>query len=101
MRGAKDDGLEKDLEAFDCWKDHIAQDRILNGDKKDNFWEMGDVGPCGPCSEIHIDLRSDDQRSQIDAKTLVNQDHPQVVEVWNFSFHAIQQKVQWQSRKLT
>ena len=86
FEGAKDDGLEKDLEAYNCWKDHVAEDRILNGDKKDNFWEMGDVGPCGPCSEIHIDLRSDDQRSQIDARTLVNQDHPQVVEVWNLVF---------------
>ena len=86
FEGAKEDNLEKDFEAFNNWKNHIAEDRILNGNKKDNFWEMGAVGPCGPCSEIHIDLRSDAERSKVDARTLVNFDHPQVVEVWNLVF---------------
>jgi alanyl-tRNA synthetase len=86
FEGAKADGLEKDKEAYDCWKVHIAEDRILNGNKKDNFWEMGEIGPCGPCSEIHIDLRSDEERAKVDASTLVNYDHPQVVEVWNLVF---------------
>ena len=86
FEGAKADGLEKDQEAYDCWKVHIAEDRILNGNKKDNFWEMGEIGPCGPCSEIHIDLRSDKDRAIVDARTLVNYDHPQVVEVWNLVF---------------
>ena len=86
FEGAPEDQLGKDIESFDCWKAHIVEDRILDGNKKDNFWEMGEVGPCGPCSEIHIDLRSDQERSQTDAKELVNQDHPQVVEVWNLVF---------------
>ena len=86
FEGAKEDKLDKDQEAYDCWKNHIPEDRILNGNKKDNFWEMGDVGPCGPCSEIHIDLRSIEERARVDARTLVNFDHPQVVEVWNLVF---------------
>ena len=64
----------------------IDSSRIIDGNKKDNFWEMGDVGPCGPCSEIHIDIRSDEERSKVDGKTLVNADHPQVIEVWNLVF---------------
>ena len=86
FEGAKEDNLEKDFEAFNNWKNHIAEDRILNGNKKDNFWEMGAVGPCGPCSEIHIDLRSDAERLKVDARSLVNFDHPQVIEVWNLVF---------------
>ena len=86
FEGAEEDGLSKDTDAFDNWKKHIEEDRILNGSKKDNFWEMGAVGPCGPCSEIHIDLRSDEERIKIDARTLVNLDHPQVIEVWNLVF---------------
>jgi len=86
FEGAKEDNLEKDQEAYDCWKVHVAEERILNGNKKDNFWEMGEVGPCGPCSEIHIDLRSNEERAKVDASTLVNYDHPQVVEVWNLVF---------------
>ena len=86
FEGAKDDKLEKDQEAFDYWNVHVSEDRILNGNKKDNFWEMGEVGPCGPCSEIHIDLRSEEDRTKVDARTLVNADHPQVVEVWNLVF---------------
>ena len=86
FEGAKEDQLEKDQDAYDCWNAHVSEDRILNGNKKDNFWEMGDVGPCGPCSEIHIDLRPDEDRAKVDARTLVNYDHPQVVEVWNLVF---------------
>jgi alanyl-tRNA synthetase len=86
FEGAKEDRLEKDLESFDYWKLYMNEDRIIDGSKKDNFWEMGEVGPCGPCSEIHIDLRPDHERSKIDARTLVNQNHPQVVEVWNLVF---------------
>lgn len=86
FEGAEEDGLGKDTDAFDNWKKHIEEDRILNGSKKDNFWEMGAVGPCGPCSEIHIDLRSDEERLKVDARTLVNLDHPQVIEVWNLVF---------------
>ena len=86
FEGHKKDYLIKDQEAYDCWKIHLSEDRILNGNKKDNFWEMGEVGPCGPCSEIHVDLRPDEYRSKVDARTLVNRDHPQVVEVWNLVF---------------
>ncbi len=80
------DGLPKDEEAHGFWKDFIAEDRILLGNKKDNFWEMGEMGPCGPCSEIHVDCRPDAERSAIDGKTLVNADHPQVIEIWNLVF---------------
>lgn len=86
FEGDKDDNLPKDQEAFDYWKKWIPEDRILYGNKKDNFWEMGDIGPCGPCSEIHIDCRSDEERAQVDGKTLVNADHPQVIEIWNNVF---------------
>lgn len=86
FEGDKGDKLEKDVEAFDFWKQYIAEDRILMGNKKDNFWEMGDTGPCGPCSEIHIDIRSDEERKVVDGRSLVNQDHPEVVEVWNLVF---------------
>jgi len=84
--GDKTDGMGKDSEAFDFWKQHLSEDRILDGSKKDNFWEMGDVGPCGPCSEIHIDIRPDEERSKVDGKTLVNKDHPEVIEIWNLVF---------------
>lgn len=80
------DGLERDNEAFDFWKKHVPEDRILFGSKKDNFWEMGDSGPCGPCSEIHADIRDDIDRANIDGRTLVNADHPQVIEIWNLVF---------------
>lgn len=86
FEGDEGDKLEKDTEAFDYWKQYIAEDRIIMGNKKDNFWEMGDTGPCGPCSEIHIDIRSDDERQAVSGRDLVNQDHPQVVEVWNLVF---------------
>lgn len=84
--GDKGDGLAADDEARSQWQKHVADDRILAADKKDNFWEMGETGPCGPCSEIHIDLRSEDERAQTDGRTLVNEDHPQVIEIWNLVF---------------
>ena len=86
FEGDQTDQLPKDEESFQLWKELIAEDRILNGNKKDNFWEMGSQGPCGPCSEIHVDVRSAEERALVDGKTLVNQDHPQVVEVWNLVF---------------
>ncbi|MEH6406344.1 MAG: alanine--tRNA ligase [Leeuwenhoekiella sp.] len=86
FEGDSSEGLDRDTEAFDFWKQYISEDRILNGNKKDNFWEMGDQGPCGPCSEIHVDLRSDAEKAQIPGAALVNADHPQVVEIWNLVF---------------
>ena len=86
FEGSAEDGLELDKEAFEFWSALIAKDRILKGNKKDNFWEMGDQGPCGPCSEIHIDLRSDAERKATPGADLVNNDHPQVVEIWNLVF---------------
>ncbi|WP_019037888.1 alanine--tRNA ligase [Psychroflexus tropicus] len=86
FEGDKADGTEKDQEAFDIWKNLVEEDKILLGNKKDNFWEMGDQGPCGPASEIHVDLRSDKEKQNTPGKDLVNQDHPQVVEIWNLVF---------------
>ncbi len=86
FEGDKKEGLPKDDEAFTEWKKWIAEDRILLGNKKDNFWEMGDTGPCGPCTEIHVDTRPDAERKEADGKTLVNNDHPQVIEIWNNVF---------------
>ena len=86
FEGAPAEGLERDNEAAEIWEQHIDKNRIINGNKHDNFWEMGDTGPCGPCSEIHIDLRSDEERAKIDGKTLVNGDNPQVIEIWNNVF---------------
>ncbi|MBC3847340.1 alanine--tRNA ligase [Winogradskyella echinorum] len=80
------DNLKMDQEAYDLWKEFIPEDRILMGNKKDNFWEMGDQGPCGPCSEIHVDIRSAEEKAKVDGKSLVNMDHPQVVEIWNLVF---------------
>ncbi|MBU3010253.1 alanine--tRNA ligase [Polaribacter vadi] len=80
------DDLGMDTEAYDLWKQFISEDRILKGNKKDNFWEMGEQGPCGPCSEIHVDIRSAEEKTKVDGKTLVNEDHPQVVEIWNLVF---------------
>ncbi|HEX7755843.1 MAG TPA: alanine--tRNA ligase, partial [Niabella sp.] len=86
FEGDEKEGLAFDEEAANEWKKWIAADRILKGNKKDNFWEMGDTGPCGPCSEIHVDCRPDEERQQVDGKTLVNADHPQVIEIWNNVF---------------
>ena len=86
FEGDKTEGLERDTEAYDHWKTWISEDRILNGNKHDNFWEMGDQGPCGPCSEIHVDLRSSEEKAKIPGVDLINRDHPQVVEIWNLVF---------------
>jgi alanyl-tRNA synthetase len=86
FEGNEQDGVPFDQEAFDIWKNIVGEDRIIFGNKKDNFWEMGETGPCGPCSEIHIDLRNQDEVDQIEGKSLVNADHPQVVEIWNNVF---------------
>ncbi|MDW5287587.1 alanine--tRNA ligase [Formosa sp. PL04] len=86
FEGDEADGTPMDQEAYDFWKEIVSEDRILLGNKKDNFWEMGDQGPCGPCSEIHVDIRSAEEKAKVDGKTLVNADHPQVVEIWNLVF---------------
>jgi len=86
------DNLTLDSEAYELWKQFIPEERILMGNKKDNFWEMGDQGPCGPCSEIHVDIRSKEDRLKIDGKTLVNKDHPQVIEIWNLVFMQFNRK---------
>ncbi|AHF16066.1 alanyl-tRNA synthetase [Niabella soli DSM 19437] len=86
FEGDEKEGLPFDEEAANEWKKWISEDRIIKGKKKDNFWEMGDTGPCGPCSEIHVDCRPDAERAQVEGKTLVNADHPQVIEIWNNVF---------------
>jgi alanyl-tRNA synthetase len=86
FEGDADDGVERDEEAYEYWKQYLPEDRIINGNKKDNFWEMGDTGPCGPCSEIHVDIRNDDERAKIPGIELVNNDHPHVIEIWNNVF---------------
>ena len=86
FEGDVSDGTQIDQEAYDFWKAIVPEDRILMGNKKDNFWEMGEQGPCGPCSEIHVDIRTEDERSKVSGKSLVNQDHPHVVEIWNLVF---------------
>ncbi|MBL7971743.1 MAG: alanine--tRNA ligase [Prolixibacteraceae bacterium] len=86
FEGSADDKLERDNEAYEIWKRFLPEDHILNGSKKDNFWEMGDTGPCGPCSEIHVDLRDDDERAKIPGAQLVNKDNPLVIEIWNNVF---------------
>ncbi|OOG16221.1 alanine--tRNA ligase [Sphingobacterium sp. CZ-UAM] len=86
FEGDSSEGLDRDMEAFDFWKQWIAEDRILLGNKKDNFWEMGETGPCGPCSEIHFDMRSAEERAEVSGQSLVNEDHPQVIEIWNLVF---------------
>ncbi len=92
FEGDSKEKLAFDQDSYDYWKKYIAEDRILRGNKKDNFWEMGDQGPCGPCSEIHVDLRSDDERKKADGKNIVNAGHPQVVEIWNNVFMEFNRK---------
>lgn len=92
FEGVSEEGLKRDDESSEFWAEYISKDRIIDGNKHDNFWEMGETGPCGPCSEIHIDLRSDEERSRVDGKSLVNKDHPQVVEIWNLVFMQFNRK---------
>lgn len=86
FEGNPNDGVERDTEAYDCWLKHVDADRIIDGNSKDNFWEMGETGPCGPCSEIHIDIRDEEDKLKVPGKELVNQDHPLVIEIWNLVF---------------
>ena len=86
FEGSPKEGIERDMEAYNFWKAILPEERILSGNKNDNFWEMGEKGPCGPCSEIHVDIRSDEEKAKIQGSNLVNQDHPQVIEVWNLVF---------------
>ena len=86
FEGSPEEGLERDNEAASYWEQFLPKDHIINGNKHDNFWEMGDTGPCGPCSEIHIDLRPAEERAKVSGRDLVNHDHPQVIEIWNLVF---------------
>ena len=86
FEGSPEEGLSRDDEAASYWEQFLPKDHIINGNKHDNFWEMGDTGPCGPCSEIHIDLRPAEERAKISGRDLVNHDHPQVIEIWNLVF---------------
>ena len=100
FEGADDDGLKYDQEAHDYWKELIDEDRIVSGNKKDNFWEMGAQGPCGPCSEIHVDIRSAEEKALVSGKSLINMDHPQVVEIWNLVFMEFNRKANGTLEKL-
>ena len=100
FEGSEEEGVPFDQEAFDIWKSLIAEDRILLGNKKDNFWEMGDQGPCGPCSEIHVDIRSAAEKAEVPGRDLVNHDHPQVVEIWNNVFMEFNRKADKSLEKL-
>lgn len=100
FEGSKEENVPFDQEAYDIWKSLIAEDRILLGNKKDNFWEMGDQGPCGPCSEIHVDIRSAEEKALVPGKDLVNADHPQVVEIWNNVFMEFNRKADKSLEKL-
>ena len=92
FEGSPAEGLDRDNEAAGYWEQYLQKDHILNGNKHDNFWEMGDTGPCGPCSEIHIDLRSDEERAAVSGADMVNKDHPQVIEIWNLVFMQFNRK---------
>ena len=92
FEGDEKDGVPQDDESITIWKKYIAEDRIILASKKDNFWEMGEIGPCGPCTEIHVDLRSDEDRNKVDGRSLVNQDHPHVIEIWNNVFMQFNRK---------
>lgn len=100
FEGDESDGVPRDDESIEIWKKHIDSDRIILANKKDNFWEMGDIGPCGPCSEIHVDIRSDAEKAKVDGKTLVNQDHPHVIEIWNLVFMQYNRKSDGSLEKL-
>ncbi|MFC0426576.1 alanine--tRNA ligase [Chryseobacterium scophthalmum] len=100
FEGDASENLDRDHDAYDYWKAVISEDRIINGNKKDNFWEMGASGPCGPCSEIHIDLRTPEEKAKVSGLELVNNDHPQVVEVWNLVFMEFNRKADGSLEKL-
>ncbi|WP_396210191.1 alanine--tRNA ligase [Flavobacterium sp.] len=100
FEGNPSENVPFDQDAFDIWKQYVSEDRIILGNKKDNFWEMGDQGPCGPCSEIHIDLRSNEERAKVLGRDLVNADHPQVVEIWNNVFMEFNRKADGSLEKL-
>ncbi|MBO6186832.1 MAG: alanine--tRNA ligase [Chryseobacterium sp.] len=100
FEGDASENLDRDQDAYDYWKSVISEDRIINGNKKDNFWEMGASGPCGPCSEIHIDLRTPEEKAKVSGLDLVNNDHPQVVEVWNLVFMEFNRKADGSLEKL-
>ena len=92
FEGSKEEGIERDEEAASYWKKHLPEDHIINGNKHDNFWEMGDTGPCGPCSEIHLDSRSAEEKAKVKGYELVNKDNPQVIEIWNIVFMQFNRK---------
>ena len=92
FEGSEEEGLQRDDEAASIWEQFLPKDHIINGNKHDNFWEMGDTGPCGPCSEIHIDSRSEEEKAKIPGRELVNKDHPQVIEIWNLVFMQFNRK---------
>lgn len=100
FEGNESENVPFDQESFDIWKQYVSEDRIIHGNKKDNFWEMGDQGPCGPCSEIHVDLRPDNERVEVPGRSLVNADHPQVVEIWNNVFMEFNRKADGSLEKL-
>jgi alanyl-tRNA synthetase len=100
FEGSDDDGLTKDTEAYDLWRLLLPDNRIVNGNKKDNFWEMGDSGPCGPCSEIHVDLRDENEKALIPGELLINKDHPEVIEIWNLVFIQYNRKADGSLEKL-
>ena len=100
FEGNEAENVPFDQEAWDLWKQYVPEDRIILGNKKDNFWEMGDQGPCGPCSEIHVDLRTDEERAEVSGRSLVNADHPQVVEIWNNVFMEFNRKADGSLEKL-
>ena len=92
FEGSPEEGIERDEEAAKCWLKHVPADHIINGNKHDNFWEMGDTGPCGPCSEIHVDSRSEEQKAKVPGREMVNKDDPQVIEIWNIVFMQFNRK---------
>ena len=100
FEGDEKDGVPMDTEAQDLWLKYLPQDRILKGNKKDNFWEMGDSGPCGPCSEIHVDIRSEEEKEKVNGRDLVNEGHPQVIEIWNLVFIQFNRKASGQLEEL-
>ena len=100
FEGDEKDGVPMDTEAHDLWAKYLPEERILKGNKKDNFWEMGDSGPCGPCSEIHVDIRNEDEKAIIPGRDLVNESHPQVIEIWNLVFIQFNRKANGQLEEL-